>query len=46
MISNYSNVELEEQKVWNCHTAPLLLHLEKEMEDEVKIQATVLPLQQ
>ena len=37
MVSNYSNVELEEPKVWNCNTAPLLLHLEKEMEDEVKM---------
>ena len=37
MISNYTNVELAEQKVWNCNRALLLLHLEKELEDEVKM---------
>ena len=37
MISNYSYVELEEPKVWNCNAAPLLLRLEKEMVDEVKM---------
>ena len=40
MISNYTNVELEEQKVWNCNTAPLLLHMEKEMVDEVKMTSS------
>jgi len=34
-VGNYSNVEMEEQKVWNCNIEPLLLLMEKEMEDEV-----------
>jgi len=34
-VWNYLNVEVEELKVWNCIKAPLLLHMEKEMEDEV-----------
>ena len=33
---NYSNVEMEDIKAWNCTKAPLLLQMEKEMEDEVK----------
>jgi hypothetical protein len=27
-------LKLEEQRVWNCNAAPLLLQQEKEMEDE------------
>jgi hypothetical protein len=40
MISDNSNVELDEPKIWNCSAAPLLLQLEKEMEDEVKIASS------
>ena len=32
---------MEEQKVWNCITAPLLLQMEKEMEDEVSLSVTI-----
>ena len=32
---------MEEQKVWNCIKAPLLLHMEKELEDEVSYIATI-----
>jgi len=32
---SYSNVEMEDLKAWNCTKAPLLLQMEKEMEDEV-----------
>jgi len=34
-VWNYSIIEIEEQKVWNCIKAPLLLQMEKEVEDEV-----------
>ena len=41
LISHYlygffPNVEMEDLKAWNCIKAPLLLQMEKEMEDEVK----------
>src|SRR5258706_14679644 len=38
-----STADLEEQKAWLCTTAPLLLHVEKEMEDEVAQQRSATP---
>jgi hypothetical protein len=32
---------MEEQKAWNCITEPLLLQMEKEMEDEVSLSAAI-----
>jgi len=32
---------MEEQKGWNCIKAPLLLQMEKELEDEVSCIATI-----
>jgi hypothetical protein len=40
-VWTYSNVEMEEQKVWNCITATLLIQMEKEMEDEISYIATI-----
>ena len=34
-VWDYSNVEMEDLKVWNCNKVPLLLQMEKELEDEV-----------
>ena len=32
---------MEDLKVWNCNKVPLLLQMEKEMEDEVSRVATI-----
>lgn len=34
-VWNYSNVEVEDLKVWNCIKVSLLLQMEKEMKDDV-----------
>ena len=34
MLNNDTAVDVEEQYVWLSNTAPLLLHEEKELEDE------------
>ena len=40
-VWNYSNVEMEDLKAWNCIKAPLLLQMEKELEDEVSCNTTI-----
>jgi len=37
IVWNYSKVEVEEQTAWLCNEEPLLLQMEKEMEDEVEL---------